>query len=468
MKNEGRIGNQTPTTSYVLPYQRTKGEQAIRLYEASRRKAMEWQRLLMYDILAVNEEGLWTHSKFGWEIPRRNGKGEILIIRELYALAMGERVLHTAHRTDTAHSAWQRLCDALDAIGIEYRSIRAKGAELIKIADGGSVNFRTRTAKGGLGEGFDVLVIDEAQEYQDDQESALKYVISDSPNPQTLFCGTPPTPVSSGTVFVKYREDVLKGERENSGWAEWSVDEMSDPKDEELWWLTNPSLGTEHLTARNVADEVGSDAVDFNIQRLGLWVRTNLKSAISANEWRECQILALPKFEGKIAVGIKFSKDGETVSLAVGLKTADGNTFVEVVNHQAMRNGVTWIMNFLVGLGKNLSMAVIDGQNGQTLLDREFKDSKFKKFTFPTVAQVVAANSKWEQGIFDKTIVHMEQPSLTTVVTNCEKRTIGSRGGFGYLAQKADADISLMDAAILAAWAADEYKGTTRKQKIYI
>lgn len=65
------------------------------------------------------------------------------------------------------------------------------------------------------------MVIDEAQEYADDQESAFKYVVTDSQNPQTLFCGTPPTPVSSGTVFLKLRNAALQGETQNTGWAEW-------------------------------------------------------------------------------------------------------------------------------------------------------------------------------------------------------------------------------------------------------
>ena len=74
----------------------------------------------------------------------------------------------------------------------------------MEVAGGGIIEFRTRTSKGGLGEGFDLLVIDEAQEYQDDQESALKYVVTDSKNPtRPFFVGTPPTPVSSGTVFHK-------------------------------------------------------------------------------------------------------------------------------------------------------------------------------------------------------------------------------------------------------------------------
>ena len=74
-------------------------------------------------------------------------------------------------------------------------------------------------------------MIDEAQEYQDDQESSLKYTVSDSPNPQTILCGTPPTPISAGTVFVKFRQSCLAGELKHSGWAEWSVEYQTDPRD---------------------------------------------------------------------------------------------------------------------------------------------------------------------------------------------------------------------------------------------
>lgn len=98
----------------------------------------------------------------------------------------------------------------------------------------GEISFRTRTTTGGLGEGFDLVVIDEAQEYTDDHETALKYVVSDSKNPQTLYCGTPPTLVSSGTVFLKLRNRALEGTSKNTMWAEWSVDDESDVHDREL------------------------------------------------------------------------------------------------------------------------------------------------------------------------------------------------------------------------------------------
>ena len=56
---------------------------------------------------------------------------------------------------------------------------------------------------------------------------------------------------------------------------------------------------------------VGDD--DFNIQRLGLWIKYNQKSAISQNEWEELKIDRLPKLKGKLFVGIKYGHDGTNV-----------------------------------------------------------------------------------------------------------------------------------------------------------
>ena len=108
----------------------------------------------------------------------------------------------------TAHSVFETICALLDQAEIEYTSVKAKGSENIRLLNEKGkaykldhlVNFRTRSNTGGLGEGYDVLIIDEAQEYTIDQESALKYVISASSNPQTIMLGTPPTAISHGTA----------------------------------------------------------------------------------------------------------------------------------------------------------------------------------------------------------------------------------------------------------------------------
>ena len=462
-----KIGNQKPTQSLILSTKNSDYKKAIELYERSGRKSQKWQNNLLKAILAKNKKGLWVHTKFGYSVPRRNGKNEIIAMRELYGLDEGEHINHTAHRTTTSHAAWERLLRIISQAGfkedIDYTSLRASGRERIEfLKTGGVIEFRTRTSTGGLGEGFDLLVIDEAQEYTDDQQSALKYVVSDSKNPQTILCGTPPTPVSSGTVFTNLRKKALNGETKNTGWAEWSVEEQSDLYNKELWYLTNPSLGT-ILTERSIEDEIGDDEVDFNIQRLGLWIRYNQKSAISKVDWDNLIVNKIPKFKGKLFVGIKYGADGTNVSMSIAVKTEDERIFIESIDCQSIRNGNTWIINFL----KKADVAdiVVDGQSGQKILADEMKEFKIKAPILPTVKEVIVANSMWEQGIYQNSICHNNQPSLTKVVTNCEKRLIGSGGGFGYKSQFEDNDISLMDSALLAHWICSISK-PAKKQKI--
>jgi len=451
-----RIGNQIPTQSLILPYRKSHYKEAVEIYQKSGRKAHKWQITLLKHILAVNTKGLFVHTKFGYSIPRRNGKNEIVAMRELYGLYKGEQILHTAHRTTTSHTAWERLLRILDKAGIEYTALRATGREKIDMSStGGRVEFRTRTGTGGLGEGFDLLVIDEAQEYESDQESALKYVVTDSKNPQTIFCGTPPTPVSSGAIFPALRKAALYGESRNTGWAEWSVEDESDPWDIELWYLTNPSLGTQ-FTERSVSDEIGTDIIDFNIQRLGLWLKYNQKSAISKTEWDSLRIDKLPKLAGKLFVGIKYGNDGTNAAMSIAVKTEDDRVFIETIDCQSIRQGNDWILRFLTSA--QVQSVVIDGAGGQALLASEMKDARLKPPVLPTVREIIMANSAFEKSVYKGTIIHRGQPSLSQVVTNCDKRTIGSNGGFGYRSQLEDYDIALMDSVLLAHWACSESK----------
>ena len=461
-----RIGEQTPTKSKILPFSKTSSDEAIKLYEKSNRKAYEWQKYILDAILSTNDDDLWVHMKFGFSVPRQNGKNEVVSMRELYGLFEGERIIHTAHRTNTSKVAFERLVAILEAMGyenqVDFASIKARGNESIDLVGGGRIDFRTRTSLGGLGESFDLLVIDEAQEYTDDQESALKYTIAASPNPQTILIGTPPTPISSGTVFTGLRNTTLDGGNEDIGWAEWSVEEESDVRDIELWYQTNPSLGL-RLTERTIRSEVGDDDLDFNVQRLGLWIKYNQKSAINQNEWEELKIDRLPKFKGKLFVGIKYGHDGTNVAMSIAVKTDNDDIFVESIDCQSIRQGNAWIIAFLKQA--DVQEIVIDGASGQNILASEMKDSGLKKPILPTVKEIIVANSTFEQGLFQQTIKHKGQPSLSQVVTNCDKRNIGSSGGFGYRSQIEENDIALMDSMILAHWAASSNK-PVKKQKI--
>lgn len=456
MSKEKRSGRQTPTTSIVLPYTVSHGTEAIEIYNRSNRSAQPWQELMLEDIMAVNEESLWVHMKFGWSIPRRNGKSELLIMRAMYAVSHDERVLYTAHRTTTSHNAWEKVIERLSKAGFvegeDFKTTKQFGLECIEWLTGeGIINFRTRSSKGGLGEGYDLLIIDEAQEYTSDQESALKYVVTDSKNPQTLMCGTPPTAVSSGTVFLTYRKEVLSGNTQDCGWAEWSVPALTDAHDPELWYATNPSLGY-ILSERTIRSELGDDEVDDNIQRLGLWLKYNQKSAISKDEWMEYALNEAPELSKdiKLYYGVKFSKTG-SVSLSAAVKTVDSNIFVEAIDCRPVREGNDWIIAYL--RNTHADTVAIDGAGNQTILADDMKNADVRcKKVLPKVGEVVAANALFEQELFSGQLRHMAQPALVQAVSNSEHRAIGTSGGYGYSSILEGADISLLESVSLAVW----------------
>ena len=167
-------------------------------------------------------------------------------------------------------------------------------------------------------------------------------------------------------------------------------------------------------------DEIGTDEIDFNIQRLGLWIKYNQKSAISRAEWEAMQVGQLPKLKGKLFVGIKFGHDGTNVAVSVAVKTGGDKVFVE---------------------------------------------NKLKAPVLPTVKEIIAANASFEQGLFNQNIKHMGQPSLVQAVSNCEKRAIGTNGGFGYKSLRDDIEVALLDSVILAYWKCNESK-EKRKQRV--
>ena len=473
-----RIGNQNPSYTNV-EYTETRGQEAIDLYKSTTQALLEWQEIQIRAIMATNQDGLWTHMVYGLCVSRRNGKGEILAAREFDGIVkLGEKICHTAHRTTTSHDAFNRLYTLLKKAGYEEHSRKQKvmpehsffaskqyGLEHIEISGGGIIDFRTRTNNGGLGEGFDLLIIDEAQEYTSKQESALIYTVSASKNPQTILVGTPPTVISGGDVFVRLRESVYQGKAQDTGWAEWSIPEQTDDiSNVDLWYQYNPSLGT-ILSERNVRGELAGDSLDFNIQRLGLWVSYNQKSAFTETEWTELQFAKKPKLEDKLYLGIKYGRDGANVAMSIAAKTDDGKIFVETIDCVSTRAGNKWMFDYFKN--PKVQKIVIDGAGAQQALADQMKDEGIKtKPILPAVREVVLANTMFEQDLFAKKITHSGQESLKQIITNCEKRPIGSNGGFGYRSLVESYDVAIMDSAILAYWACATSKATVTKQSI--
>ena len=210
-------------------------------------------------------------------------------------------------------------------------------------------------------------------------------------------------------------------------------------------------------------DEIGTDDIDFNIQRLGLWIKFNQKSAISRAEWDELEVNQLPKLKGKLFAGIKFGHDGTNVAMSIAVKTGGDKVFVEAIDCREVRAGIGWIIDFLTKA--DIKTVIVDGANGQQLLTEAMKENKLKAPLLPTVKEIIAANAAFEQGLFNENIRHKGQPSLVQSVSNCEKRAIGTNGGFGYKSLRDDIEVALLDSVILAYWKCSETR-ERKKQRV--
>lgn len=476
-----RIDNQNPSfTNVDYDPKKTHGTEAIKLYRSTGQQLFTWQQRQIKAIEATQKGGQWKYMNYCICVSRRNGKGEILAAREMDGLVnLKEKICHTAHRTTTSHDAFIRLYTLLKKAGYKEHSRKKKempeksffaskqyGLEHIEVSGGGVIDFRTRTDNGGLGEGFDLLVIDEAQEYTQKQESALQYTVSASKNPQIIMVGTPPTVSSGGDVFVRIRKNILDGKAYETGWAEWSIKERPDENeinDPKLWKIYNPSFG-HNLNERKIRNELSGDPIDFCIQRLGFWVSYNQKSVISEADWDYVKLKEKPKLKDQRFIGIKYGRDGVNVAVSIAARTEDGKIFVEVIDQASVRAGNGWIFEYLHN--PNLDRVVIDGASGQAILAEQMKQYKMKSPVLPKVSEIIEANAKFEQALFAGEICHMGQEGLKSVVTNCDHRPIGSQGGFGYKSLIETNDITMMESMILAFWICATTKEKKKKQMI--
>jgi hypothetical protein len=103
-------GEQTPTFHHAEKYEKTEGVYAAELSASYDLVPHEWQRNVLNDWLAVDDDGKLIHNYCVLEVPRQNGKTGASDPRETWGLVKrGEKILHTAQEFQTAKKAFDRL-----------------------------------------------------------------------------------------------------------------------------------------------------------------------------------------------------------------------------------------------------------------------------------------------------------------------------------------------------------------------
>lgn len=481
-----RFGNQTPTFRHAENYEKTEGEFASALAGSYGLKPHPWQDLVLNDWLAVDDYGILIHNFCILEVPRQNGKTGVSDPRETWGLVKrAESILHTAQEFQTAKKAFDRIrkkfgdrkndpyakYPELNAL-VDHYTVSASQM-VLDLTNGGHIEFRTRGNNSDMGRGgtFDLVVIDEAQAYTEEQDAALSPLNSAAPSgsPQTILMGTPPMAFdgNKGGVFVRAINKFHDNPDTGSCLHQWSVNEVGDPADRDRWYRTNPSLGFQLLEAALVKDSLSMSPDTFAREHLGLMPQRILtyNYAIPADLWDAAASME-EKPEGKTAYGIKFSADGSEVALCGAVIPKEGKARITLLERKPTGFGTQWLADWLNARYEKASCVVIDGKNGVDVLVDKITDKKqggkwiMKGAVIkPRATDMIAAVGLLMNALAEETVTwYQPQDQLRDSAVTSVKRTISGGWGFG------GENSTPIEACALALWGAKTSKRDPSKK----
>ncbi|WP_405735988.1 hypothetical protein [Bifidobacterium sp.] len=468
-------GSQVPTYRWCGDWTRTEGRLAAAMADTYGMPPHPWQRLILDDWLAVGDDGRLLNSLCVLPVPRQNGKTGVCDPRETWGLVRrGEAILHTAQEYQTAKKAFDRLREKfgerrndpnarfpeLNAMVARYTT--SANQMVLDLTNGAHIEFRTRGANSDMGRGgtFDLVVIDEAQSYTDEQDAALSPLNSAAPkgSPQTILMGTVPDPrrAYKGEKFSSIREGLHSEPYVGACIHEWGAPEVGDVMDVSRWYEFNPSLGFQLLEPALMKDARTMAPDAFAREHLGWWspVLPGVVHPISATDWRACATSEPPQ-TGDVTYAVKFSPDGTEGAICVCTVTDGALPHVEMVDVKPLSRGLRWFCDFLADVSGFAAAVVVDGKGvAQALVDRLAEagvDTDVVRM--PTAGDMMTACSAFVDATRERALTHYDQTELNDSACGCGRRRIGAAGGFGFQSTES-ADATPAEAAALAYWCA--------------
>lgn len=462
-------GRQEPTHRYCRDYKLTEGPFAVEMACRYGMKPHPWQELVLNDWLAM-DGGRLANRLCLLPVPRQNGKTGCCDPRETWGLVRhGEQILHTAQEFQTAQKAFNRLrkkfgmCKndplaefpELNALVDRYTT--SANQMVLDLKNGGHIEFRTRGSGGDMGRGgtFDLVVIDEAQSYTEEQDAALSPLNAAAPSgsPQTIMMGTVPDPGKrdKGGKFTALRKELIENPFVGACLHEWSTSDVGDVTDRSRWYEANPSLGYQLLESGLEKDLHTMSPETFAREHLGWWPEgICLPDFVIPSNAFQGLAIDNPPTSGRCAYGVKFAPDGSGMSLCAA-RLHDGKVYIEQVAREPMGAGLTWLAEWLAERKTKGCCVVIDGRSGApALVDKLGRMPKGYVVT-PSAAQVTAAAVALVDHVNERKLEWWrEQADLLDSATTSTRRKIGTgiSGGWGFGGENP----TPIEAASLALW----------------
>lgn len=345
-------GVQAPRVEVQPLFHSSAGDDAVSFVrEVAGMDLMPWQEYVLakglnqQKRLSRNGMPLWAAEDVVGTVPRQNGKGEIIIAREIAGFFMlRERlIIHTAHEFKTAKEGMKKLQRVVQSTPDLAEQVMFKtgntepGMYLLmddpKEQPAQALQFLARSGGSGRGFSADCLIMDEAYAASTDEADALEPTMGAMPNPQTWWFSSAGFAYSE--VLRAFREQALEDDSSGLAYFEWSVDEDDfDPSDVQGWAQANPSLGylisLDYLQGRYRKAKKRDTLPGFAREHLGVWEMKAMDSKIKEGEWVACRERDSVIRDDRVTVALEVGDD-RRASIAVAGATFDGRVQSEVV-----------------------------------------------------------------------------------------------------------------------------------------
>lgn len=433
----------------------------------------EWQSEPLTRSLEYRGDGLWRYPEVTGIVPRQNGKGEIILPRQLTGLFLDPDCrlqIYTAHLYTTALSAFIRLLDVVESTpslnAQVKRTTRSTNETGIELHDGSKILFKTRSNSSGRGLSCDLLYLDEAMILSEVALAALYFTLSARPNAQVWFVGSAVDQLvhDHGLVLARMRARGHAGDPgllffEHAATAELEelLREPARLADRALWREANPALET-RISLETVERELQAMSPrSFCVERLGVgdWPALDASgSAVIPPALWSAGLDAESQPGALIAFAFDVSPDRSRASIGAASRRLDGQMHAEVID---ARDGTGWLPDRLAELvakhGIKSVRCDVYGPAGSLLPALAERGIDVKTTTSQEAAQACGA---FLDLVSQDKLRHIGQAPLTAAVAGAATRELGD--GLAWRRKRSTVDITPLVAVTLAAWDAAQIK----------
>lgn len=358
------LGVPVPRVGNHPPFDDSSGGEAVRFAADHGLRLMPWQEHALHVMLGERAGSQWAAREVGMLVARQNGKGVVLMVRELAGLLVfGEdQVLHSAHQVRTSLEHFRRVKQFIrDSPKLEKlvkRISDKNGDEAVEFRSGARLQFMSRSKSSGRGFSPQCIVMDEAQEMPESSVDALAPTLLAQRDAQFIYAGTVPAQVNDCAHFTRVRDRGRAGGDPNLAWLEWSPEPDMRVEDQRAVAMANPSLGHPNgLSWESVEwlrSTLGPDG--FARESLSMWNDQGHLSLVDPDVWGN---LADPASMPVDPVALSIAVSPERVA-CIGVAGARADGLIHLDYGHDLRRGLSWVPEKVAELvGKRRTCAVV-------------------------------------------------------------------------------------------------------------